>query len=143
MTPDEFVQFRLRLDKTQEQLSQLLGVSVRAICSYEGGWRTVPPHVQRQLMFLVCRLMGRAAPKGPCWAELDCPRAQRRTCPAWEFRVGNMCWFVNGTHCDGAVQTSWDEKMDLCRECEMLEPVWRDAMAAKRLRPARGPARRS
>lgn len=153
MTREEFIRFRLRLGKTQEQLSQLLGVSVRAICSYEGGWRSVPPHVQRQVLFLAYKRMGRRAPRGPCWSRLDCSDEQRDRCPAREFRVGDMCWFINGTHCDGMVQETWNDKMDLCRRCELLEPIWKWGMVGaasasqgqRRQRPARrskGPSRR-
>jgi len=123
MEPEEFVRFRLWLGKTQAGLSQLLGVSVRAVCAYEGGWRTIPPYVQRQVMFLAWKRLVHDAPKGPCWKVMGCPHSFRLDCPAWEFRVGDLCWFINGTHCQGAVQTTWVDKMALCRECKMLRPL--------------------
>jgi DNA-binding XRE family transcriptional regulator len=52
---EEFVEARTRLDKTQKEMSQLLGVSVKAIYSYEQGWRSVPTHVERQVFFLLSR----------------------------------------------------------------------------------------
>jgi predicted transcriptional regulator len=48
---EEFVAARTRLDKTQKEMSQLLGVSVKAIYSYEQGWRSIPTHVERQMFF--------------------------------------------------------------------------------------------
>lgn len=130
MEPEEFVRFRLWLGRTQASLSQLLGISVRAVCAYEGGWRRIPPHVQRQVMFLAWKRLGRDAPHGPCWKVMKCPSDCRDTCPAWEFRVGDLCWFINGTHCHGAVQTTWVEKMALCRKCRMLKPLLKELGSA-------------
>jgi len=55
---EEFVESRTRLDKTQKEMSQLLGVSVKAIYSYEQGWRSIPTHVERQVFFLLSRKKG-------------------------------------------------------------------------------------
>jgi DNA-binding XRE family transcriptional regulator len=56
MTSKEFKRFRKKLEKTQRQMAQLLGVSIKAVHSYEQGWRSVPVHVERQIFFLVSRL---------------------------------------------------------------------------------------
>ena len=52
MEKSEFISIRKKLAKTQKELSELLGVSLKAISSYEQGWRNIPPHVERQLLFL-------------------------------------------------------------------------------------------
>jgi hypothetical protein len=44
-------------------------------------------------------------------------------CPAWEFQAGKLCWFINGTICEGEVQQNWQEKMKICRECEVLKSL--------------------
>ncbi|MFC1887122.1 two-CW domain-containing protein [Thermodesulfobacteriota bacterium] len=49
-----------------------------------------------------------------------CPPARKKACPAWEFRSGNICWFINGTICEGAVHKNWEEKMEICRSCDVL-----------------------
>jgi len=123
VTRDEFARLRSRLEKTQEELSRLLGVSVRAVHSYEQGWRSVPVHVERQLLFLVARALAGKRSRKPCWTVTDCPTSVRNECPAWEFRTGDLCWFISGTHCQGKVQVNWREKMELCRSCEMLRPL--------------------
>jgi len=41
-------------------------------------------------------------------------------CPAWEFQLGNLCWFVNGTICHGEAQEDWQKKMTLCRKCDVF-----------------------
>jgi DNA-binding XRE family transcriptional regulator len=48
---EEFVEARTKLDKTQKEISQLFGVSVKAIYSYEQGRRSIPTHVERQMFF--------------------------------------------------------------------------------------------
>jgi len=120
---DEFSHLRLWLKKTQEELGQLLGISVQAVRSYEQGWRPVPVHVERHLLFLVSRRSAAPGSSKPCWIVRDCPQAVRKACPAWEFQTGEICWFITGTHCHGTVQSDWAEKMQLCRQCEMLRPL--------------------
>lgn len=118
MKADEFTRFRKRMNKTQKQMAQLLGVSVKAIHSYEQGWRTIPAHIERQLFFLLSRTV-----KGikNCWSVMSCPDERREKCPAWEFDAGKLCWFINGTICEGEIRENWGEKMKYCRECSVFE----------------------
>ena len=68
MTRQEFAHIRKKLDKTQKQLSELLGTSLKAVHSYEQGWRNIPPHVERQLFFLVAMRRGEnQKDRKPCW----------------------------------------------------------------------------
>jgi DNA-binding XRE family transcriptional regulator len=46
MRKEEFKYFRKRLNRTQKQIAELLGTSLKAIHSYEQGWRNVPAHVE-------------------------------------------------------------------------------------------------
>jgi len=108
-------------------MARLVGVSVGAIRSYEQGWRKVPVHVERQAFFLcACKFADRANPL-PCWEVKHCDPALRGDCPAWEFDGGFMCWFINGTVCEGKVQTDWSKKMERCRKCDVFRsvvPLW-------------------
>jgi DNA-binding XRE family transcriptional regulator len=115
----EFKTLRRRLDKTQKQMAHLLGVSLKAVHSYEQGWRVIPPAVERHLFFLVSRLSP-ANGRKPCWQENDCSPERQAECPAFEFKSGDLCWFVNGNICQGRVQGSWEEKMKLCRSCKVF-----------------------
>ncbi|MCB2148688.1 MAG: helix-turn-helix domain-containing protein [Deltaproteobacteria bacterium] len=121
MKDKEFSAVRKRLEKTQKQMAQLLGTSIKAIHSYEQGWRTIPVHVERQLYFLLTRKWGGKNGVKPCWDTRTCPPEQREQCPAWEFSTGDLCWFINGTICDGMVHGSWKEKMKLCRTCDVFK----------------------
>ena len=117
----EFKAFRSQLNKTQKQMAQLLGVSIKAVHSYEQGWRTVPAAVERQLLFLASRLQSERKKKKACWTLKKCPPKQRNACPAKEFDAGKFCWFINGTICNGTSHGSWEEKMKICRNCEVFK----------------------
>ena len=123
MESTEFKRFRKKLDKTQKQMAQLLGTSLKAIHSYEQGWRTIPPAVERQLYFLVSRKNSSNSKKA-CWTIKKCAPERKKQCPAWEFKSGNLCWFINGTICDGNVHGNWNEKMKICRSCEVFTKIF-------------------
>lgn len=119
MDSKEFLLIRKKLSRTQKQLAELLGTSIKAVHSYEQGWRTVPAHVERQLFFLLASKNGQKNQK-PCWVIKKCAPSRRKKCPAWEFQAGRLCWFINGTICECAVKKNWQEKMTICRSCEVL-----------------------
>jgi DNA-binding XRE family transcriptional regulator len=120
MDKEEFSEVRKKINKTQKQMAELLGTSVKAIHSYEQGWRSIPPHVERQLFFLISRLRNTHSVHKPCWIVKRCPPSRKKKCPAWEFKAGKLCWFINGTICEGKVRRNWQEKMKICRTCEVL-----------------------
>jgi predicted transcriptional regulator len=119
----EFKRFRKRMNKTQHQIAQLLGVSVKAVHSYEQGWRNIPAHVERQMFFLISNMRGKSEVRKPCWVIKNCPSEKKKQCPAWEFKAGKLCWFINGTICNGTVYKDWQKKMKVCRSCEVLKSV--------------------
>lgn len=123
MESSEFVTLRKRLKKTQKQIAQLLGKSVKAVHSYEQGWRSIPPDVERQVLFLLARLYQRGNKLKPCWTVNKCPTERKKQCPAWEFKAGKECWFISGTICEGEVHKTWEEKLKVCRNCEVLMPL--------------------
>jgi DNA-binding transcriptional regulator YiaG len=120
MNSNEFKKFRKRLNKTQKQLAQLLGVSIKAVHSYEQGWRSIPVAVERQMFFLVSRSQHESKNNKNCWTIKKCPPERKKQCPAWEFKAGKLCWFITGTICEGKVHTQWKEKMKICRSCEVF-----------------------
>ena len=124
MDKKEFKSFRSKLNKTQKQMAQLLGTSLKAIHSYEQGWRTIPPAVERQMYFLVSRVNSSGKNSKPCWKIKKCAPEQKKKCPAFEFKSGNLCWFINGTICDGNIHKSWSDKMKVCRSCEVFANIF-------------------
>jgi DNA-binding XRE family transcriptional regulator len=120
MDSKEFIQIRHYLGKTQVELAQLLGVSTKSIQSIEQGWRKIPIHTERQLLFILSMKRTEVENEKACWVIRKCPMWIRRDCPAWEFNAGHLCWFINGTICQGEAQQSWQKKMKLCRKCEVF-----------------------
>ncbi len=123
MDKKEFSQIRANLGKTQNQMAQLLGVSSKAVQSFEQGWRNIPVYVERQMLFLLTMKRSHNRVNRPCWVIRNCPLEMRRNCPAWEFQSGHLCWFINGTICQGEVQESWQKKMKMCRQCEVFNTI--------------------
>ena len=115
----EFIAIRKRMDKTQKELAELLGSSLKAVSSYEQGWRSIPGHVERQLLFLFSKKV--KLKDQNCWDVTKCPADKKENCPAWEFNSGNLCWFINGTICDQRPQKNWQEKISICRRCRVLK----------------------
>lgn len=124
MDKEEFSQIREHLGKTQNQIAQLLGISLKAIESFEQGWRNIPVSTQRQLLFLLTLKESSSKRKRLCWVILKCPMEIRQNCPAWEFQAGNICWFINGTICHGEVQESWQNKIVICRQCKVFRSMF-------------------
>lgn len=120
MGKKQFSEIRRRLGKTQLQMAQLLGISLKAIQSFEQGWRNIPVHIERQVLFLLVLKNPPDKKNSACWMIRKCPMETKRNCPAWEFQVGHLCWFINGTICQGQVQKSWQKKMKICRQCKVF-----------------------
>jgi len=118
MDKKEFAKARKKLEKTQKKLATLLGVSLKAIHSYEQGWRSIPNHIERQLFFLLSSQRRNDLDRQPCWERKNC--ARKEECPAWEFQAGHLCWFMCGTLCDCTSERSCKEKMEVCKKCEVL-----------------------
>ncbi len=120
-----FSKIRAFLGKTQKQTAQLMGTSAKAIESFEQGWRNITPHIERQLYFLLSQKTIRKEKRSiACWELKQCPEHKRQKCPAWEFRCGQLCWFINGTTCNGETQDSWQKKMKICKQCEVFQKIF-------------------
>ena len=122
MNKENFEKARAKLGKTQKELGKLLSVSVKAVQSYEQGWRPVPLYVERQIYFLLInqRSKDKTKPKD-CWVQKKCDI--KEDCPAWEFQAGHLCWFISGTQCENTANKELKEKMDICRDCVVLSSL--------------------
>ena len=120
MQGNDFQYLRLKLEKTQNGMARLLGVSLKAVQSYEQGWRNIPAQVERQLLFFLALKMKNIQQPLPCWKIRSCGPAMRKACPAWEFKSGYLCWFINGTICQGKPQKNWHQKIALCKKCDVF-----------------------
>lgn len=106
----------------QEEMARLLGISCRALQSYEQGWRPLPLRVQQALALLVYLHYRRNNRKpAPCWRVRRCPAAERRRCPVHQLRAGDVCWMIAGGRCET------NKSMTTCRACPVMRVWWPDA----------------
>ncbi len=85
------------LGRTQLELATALGVSVKAVQSYEQGWRDVPVRVMIQLLVLLALYRKHTMDDVPCWEIRKCTPAQRERCASFTMGRGQFCWFVGST----------------------------------------------
>jgi len=123
MKRNQFAEIRRHLGKTQNQMAQILGVSAKAVQSFEQGWRNIPVHIERQVLLILALKYHASKKSKPCWLTRRCPAERTRDCPAWQFDAGHLCWFINGTICEGTPQGSWKKKMKICRDCEVYRSI--------------------
>ena len=121
MDQKQFSRARAKLGKTQKELAELLGLSLKAVQSYDQGWRSIPLHVERYLYFLLVSKRNNGQPTIDCWERKYCDCKEE--CPAWEFQAGQLCWFFSGTLCECGADKNWREKMEVCRSCEVLSSL--------------------
>ena len=115
MQNNEFSKIRRYIGKSQKQLAQLLCVSTKAVQSWEQGWRNIPASTERQLLLLLSLKRKPDKRDKPCWEIENCPVEWKQNCSAWEFKTGHLCWFINGTFCQGKLQKSWGKKIKKCK----------------------------
>jgi DNA-binding XRE family transcriptional regulator len=118
----EFREIRGNLGKTQKQLASLLGVSLKTIHSYEQGWRPIPSHILRDLLYLLINQNRKGNSELPCWKLRGCTNKEK--CPAWEFQSGTMCWYIYSTPCDDNVPDTYLEKLNTCRSCNVFKSLF-------------------
>jgi hypothetical protein len=124
MDNNKFAFYRKKLGLTQKEIAQLLVTSVKAIHSYEQGWRNIPDSIERQIFFLISGKNKPASNSQSCWVQRKCPPQRKKQCPAWKFKTGHLCWFITGTLCEGVVHNSWNEKIKICKKCEVFKIIF-------------------
>ena len=135
MDAEELSKIRVYLGKTQREMAALLGTSLKAVQSFEQGWRKVPPYVERQVLLLLSMTATHSNNGKSCWQVRKCTGAMKKACPAFQYQQGHLCWLVNGTYfglhratvgasitidCRGKDVGSWPEKMAQCRTCRVF-----------------------
>ncbi len=130
MDGNEFASIRHVLGKSQRQLSRTLCISVKALQSFEQGWRKVPAHMEREMLLLLSLKHNTALTKDmpECCDVNDCPAEWREKCVVWELQTAIPCWYLNGTYCQGEYQKSWEEKIKLCRRCDVFRSGFPDPL---------------
>lgn len=126
MKNQDFSRIRKILGVTQNQMSGILNVSPKAIQSFEQGWRNIPTHVEREMLLLLSlkQSVNTDRTLRPCWVIKRCPKDWRENCLVWRLQVPHYCWYINGTFCQGKTHHTWEEKIQICRECEIYQAMF-------------------
>ena len=124
MKKNEFNSIRRALGLTQKQMAQALCVSIKAVQSFEQGWRNIPSHIEREMLLLsslnrFSNIEISALPE-PCWNILNCPEDQKDKCLVFKLNARHYCWYISGTCCKGKPNKSWEEKIAHCKKCEVF-----------------------
>ena len=133
-------EIRAEMGLSQSELAGLVGISSRAIQSYEQAWRQPSELVERMLLLLVvAHRNGARLSQCRCWEQTECSPGVRKRCIAYVARQGHLCWFLTGTTCKGQRQESWSDKLRLCLECGFLQALLRPVKAKTQTLTASSP----
>jgi signal transduction histidine kinase/DNA-binding response OmpR family regulator len=66
-----------------------------------------------------------------CWEYVHCGQP---SCPAYGSKDGR-CWMIMGTHCAGMKISSYPEKVDFCKGCELMKSVLKETGGEQRTEP--------
>jgi DNA-binding XRE family transcriptional regulator len=108
-------QIRSALGLTQSAVARALGISIRAVQSYEQGWRETPTSVTVQLLVLAAAYRSSALDGKPCWEVTGCPAVKQMQCPC-RHTDGHLCWLVSGRMC-GVPSGSEEGSLQPCLDC--------------------------
>ena len=115
---------REELGHSQREMAEVLGVSTKAIQSYEQGWRKTPPHVEQQVLLQAILRRHPDLRKVPrCWKLNKCSAEIRRLCPSAKLKLPGFCWFVTGNLCHGKPGGTWADKREHCLQCQVLKAM--------------------
>ena len=95
-----FRDLRSRMQWSRGEVASFLGVSRKAVESYEQGWRAVPDRVWKQLITTVA--LQHEYPlrqHSRCWELTGCPRTIRDECFSYQKMHGHFCWMTATNNC--------------------------------------------
>ncbi len=114
---------RGKLGLSQSQLADILGVSSRAVQSYEQGWRTPQRPVTSHLM-TVLALYGNHSSQSPaCWRLTACNVEQRSRCKAYSVGRGRFCWLLSGGACGNRRRSGSGADSQPCIGCVVMRKL--------------------
>ena len=113
---------RKKVGMTQAKLSQALGVSIRAIQSYEQGWRDVPTHIMVQLLVLAAAYYTKGD-RRKCWEIMRCSLESMEKCPCCKTD-GMLCWLVTGRQ-SAPCEKDDTNGISACLKCPVVQEILR------------------
>ena len=127
---------RKLLGRTQEELAGALGMSLKAVQSYEQGWRGVPARVLIQLLILVALYRKQSGDDVPCWEVRRCEAKQRAGCASYTMGSGQFCWFIGNKTCRPAGTDAGAEIIP-CMSCPVVKRLLAGGAKAARAQPGK------
>ena len=106
------------------RIAAALGISTKAVQSYEQGWRAVPVRAIIQLLVLLALYRRRAMDDVPCWEIRDCPLENREKCASFTVGRGQFCWFIGSQECRSETVPDPDEVLP-CMQCGVVQRLLR------------------
>lgn len=91
---DAFHRLRDTMGWSRTETAAILGLSRKAVESYELGWRKVPARVWKQALTVAA--IQRKYPMGtkPCWELTRCHERVSRNCLCRKLTDGRFCWMT-------------------------------------------------
>lgn len=114
-----FRRVRDLLGCTQAQMAELLGVSAKAVESYEQGWRHVPDRTLRHQLTILSLAREKEDIVPVCWRSLKCPREVRDVCLGYRLTGGRFCWQMASPVCRR--RRTNEDSIDTCLACPVVQ----------------------
>ena len=111
---------RAVLGRTQAELANALGISVKAVQSYEQGWRDIPVRVMIQIVVLLALYRKHTMDEVACWEMRECDPVIREKCAAFSIGKGQFCWFVGNQGCRPPSDKGQDDVLP-CMSCPVVQ----------------------
>jgi DNA-binding XRE family transcriptional regulator len=121
---------------TQSETAFFLGISKKAIESYEQGWRSPPHTVCKQMLALIALQKGYPRGFKRCWEIMRCSPAVRDSCFCARKLDGHFCWFTCSANKHQCMEGG-AEQLDCCIHCPVVKQILKsDASPARLKKPA-------
>jgi len=105
----------------QSAFARLLGVSPRAVQSWEQGGRSPTAAAERSmLLLLLAHRNGARLAELVCWDHTQCLRERREECIVHRCRQGHLSWFMTGNACQGKDVRTWRGRKPACGNCGFM-----------------------
>ncbi|MDP6523591.1 MAG: helix-turn-helix domain-containing protein [Kiritimatiellia bacterium] len=119
LTPVTVKNVREILGITQTELASALGISAKAVQSYEQGWRDTPDRVMIQILVLLAMYRRKTMKDVPCWEIRHCSEDQRSVCPSFTICQGLFCWLLGSRVCKP--EEPAESKTLACSNCSVAQ----------------------
>jgi transcriptional regulator with XRE-family HTH domain len=112
---------REALAKSQREMADLLGISVRAVQSYEQGWRALPSSVQKLAVLLLLLRQREEKPALPsCWEITECDPEKTASCYSRSCGKGQLCWLVTNDKQRCRWMADHEDALQACSRCPVM-----------------------